>query len=357
MNVSRREFCATLAALGAGQILSAGEAGAQSARARSETGARRVDTHHHILPPEYVTTVGEGAIGAPAPNRLVPKWSVASSLEAMDRNAIATAVVSVSAPGIWFNDARQAKRLARSCNEYAAQMAADYPGRFGTFAALPLPDVQAGLEEIRHAFDVLRSDGIGLMTNYGDRYLGDAEFAPIFDELNRRKAVVYVHPTACGCSAGILPEQPASLIEFTHDTTRTITSLLFSGAFSRCPEIRFIFSHAGGTVPFLANRIAVLGSIDKSLAAKVPEGVMPTLKRLYYDTALSANPITFAALLKLVSPKNVLLGTDFPFAPEAAMRATLAGIRQQGLDDNELRAIEGENALALFPRLVPAAKG
>jgi predicted TIM-barrel fold metal-dependent hydrolase len=269
----------------------------------------------------------------------------------MDRSGITSAVVSVSAPGVLLTDAGKTARLARACNEFAAQMVADHPTRYGMFASLPLPDVEASTMEMAYALDVLHAEGIVLMTNYRDRYLGDSQFAGIFDELNERKAVVYVHPTTCGCNVNVLPVNPAALIEFPHDTTRTITSLLFSGTFSRCPDIRFIFPHAGGTLPFLANRIARQTATDRDLSARVPGGAMPVFKRLYYDTAASANPMSFGALMQLVTPKSVLLGTDFPFVPEAGMKATVSGLQQLGLGEASIRAIEGENATALFPRL------
>ena len=348
VTVNRRVVASWLAATAA-VPLSAGRARAQG----EPSGVRRrIDVHHHILPPAYLSTMGAQAIGAPAPNRETPRWQVSDSLDAMDRNGITTAIVSVSAPGVLMPDAGRTKALARACNEFAGQMVTDHPTRFGMFACLPLPDVDAAMKEIEHAFESLKTDGIGLMTNYADRYLGDPAFAPVFDELNRRKAVVYVHPTSCNCNAGILAVQPYSLIEFPHDSTRAITSLLFSGTFERCPDIRFIFSHAGGTLPYLATRIAVIGTLDRDLARRVPGGVMPALKKLYYDTASSANPITFGALMKLVTPRNVVLGTDFPFIPEAGMKATLDGLRGLGLGDSDLRAIEGENAAGLFTRLV-----
>ncbi|MGF6773994.1 putative TIM-barrel fold metal-dependent hydrolase [Paraburkholderia sp. GAS199] len=254
-------------------------AGPGSSAAASAAGAvQRIDVHHHFLPPVFRQTMGEEAIGAPAPNRVAPQWKVADSLDVMDRHGITTAVVS--APPLWMPDMTKTRSLTRACNEFSAQMVADHPTRFGTFAALPLPDVNASMQEIDHSFDALKADGIGLMTNYGDRYLGHADFVPVFDELNRRKAVVYVHPTSCSCNRGLLPDQPDSLIEFPHDTTRTVASLLFSGTFNRCPDIRFIFSHGGGTVPYLATRMAMLGSIDKGLARHVPGGVMPILRRL-----------------------------------------------------------------------------
>lgn len=344
--LTRRDFNALLTGALASQAV---PALAQTSQPASQV--QRIDVHHHFLPPEYVSAMGADVIAAPAPNRELPKWKVSDSLEAMDRQGVTTAVVSITGPGVLTKDIAQTKRLARLCNDYAAKMVSDNPTRFGTFSCLPLPDVAASLEEIRHVFDTLKADGIGMMTNYADMYLGDPAFIPVFDELNRRNAVVYVHPSTCNCNAGVLPYLPHSLIEFPHDSTRTINSLMFSGTFSRCPNIKFIFSHAGGTLPFLAPRIAVIGSLDRDLAKRVPEGVMPTLKKLYYDTASSANPITFGALFKFVTPKSVVLGTDFPFIPEPGMKATLAGISAAGLSEADVRAIEGGNAASLLPRI------
>ena len=312
----------------------------------------RIDTHHHILPPDYVAEVGGERIGALILAGRVPDWSPEASIEAMDRNGIATAVTSMSAPGVWFGDDAQATRLCRHCNDYAATIREAHPKRFGVFASLPLPNVDASLTEIAYALDDLKADGIGLLTSYGDRYPGDAAFAPVFDELDRRGAVVYFHPTNAPCST-CLPEIPAATLDFPFDTTRAVVSLLFSGTFTRCPNIRFIFSHAGGTVPFLAERIARL-AVRPEYKDKLPNGVLPELARLYYDTALSANELSFASLLKLVAPEHVLFGSDYPFAPEATMTATVKGLAGLGLADNILRGIERENALALFPRFDPA---
>ena len=343
---SRRNLIGSMAAFDVAQMLPENVA-AQEPKAASAR-RNRIDVHHHMLPPEYVAKVGETAIGAPAPNLEAPKWTVARSLKAMDENDIATAVVSISAPGIWFNDAKLASYLARASNSFGAQMKSDHPGRFGSFASLPLPDVKASLEELKYALDVLKCDGISFMTNYGDRYLGDPEFAPIFDELNVRGAVAYVHPTSCNCSLGVMSEIPASMIEFPHDSTRTIVSLMYSGTFTRCPNIRFIFSHAGGTLPFLANRIALLGKLHKAFAERVPGGVMPLLQQLNFDTALSANAIAIPALLKIVSPKKVMLGTDFPFAPEMAMKGQIADLKALNLPEQDMLDIERGNAVRLF---------
>ncbi len=351
--ISRREFVHSVAAAGASAAWLPHVAFAQSRQ--SVGGAHRIDVHHQILPAEYVAAVGRTAIGGPSPNRAVPNWDVAASLGAMDRNGVTSAIVSVSAPGVALGTSTKTARVVRACNAFAAQMVADYPSRFGMFATLPLPDVKSSLLEIPHAMDVLKADGVVLLTNYEDRYLGDPAFAGVLDELNARKAVVFVHPTVCSCNADVLPENPASMIEFPHDTTRAITSLLVSGAFARCPDVRFIFSHAGGTLPFLANRIARIVDTDRSLAARVPGGAMPAFRRLCFDTASSANPMAFEPLLRLVSPSNVLFGTDFPFTGEPVMTATIAGLRSLGLEQSAIGDIEGENAAKLFPRLRTAA--
>jgi 6-methylsalicylate decarboxylase len=303
----------------------------------------RIDTHHHILPPEYVRLVGREAIGRPAPNG-APTWDVAASLQVMDENGVGAAVVSVSAPGIWFNDAGLATRLSRSCNEFAAQMVADHPQRFGFFAALPLPDIKASLAELGHAVAMLKCDGVGLMTNYGDRYLGDAAFRPVFEEINRLGLIVYVHPNTCSCDVDVLPGIPSSMIEFPHSTSRTIVSLLASDSFTRWPNIRFIFSHAGGTMPFLVNRVngqaITLGRQDW----------IDQLRKLYYDTAGSANVAAFGPLLKLVTSKQVVFGSDFPFNAAPAVKTAVGNLSTLGLSDEELRDIESANARRLFQR-------
>ncbi len=200
----------------------------------------RIDVHHHILPPDYVAAVGDDRIGPLILAGRTPEWTPAMSVEAMDRHGVATAVTSISAPGLWFGDDEESARLARLCNEYAAGIRRDHPGRFGMFASLPLPDVDASLAEIEHALDTFEADGIGLLTSYGDRYPGDPAFAPVFDELDRRGAVVYFHPTDAPCSQ-CLPEIPAATLDFPFDTTRAVVSLLYSGTFARCRNVRFIF--------------------------------------------------------------------------------------------------------------------
>ena len=310
----------------------------------------RIDVHHHFLPPDYVRIVGDDRIGPLILAGKTPVWTPQHSIDAMDRNGIATALTSMSAPGLWFGDKQATIDLTRHCNEYASTMRTEHKGRFGMFACLPLPDVEASLREIEYAFDTLKTEGIGLLTSYGDQHPGDPAFAPVFDELNRRKAVVYFHPTQAACST-CLGHIPAATLEFPFDTTRAVTSLLFGGTFARCPDIKWIFSHAGGAIPFLAERISRL-EVKPDFKKMVPNGVIAELRKLYYDTALSANDITFASLLKLVTPANVLFGSDYPFAPEGTMTATVTGLAKMPFSDAERAGIDRDNALKLLPGLV-----
>ena len=309
----------------------------------------RIDVHHHILPPNYVRIVGDDRIGPLLVSGKTPVWTPQHSIEAMDRNGIEKSITSISSPGLWFGDIETTRRLTRECNDYATRMRHDHPGRFGVFASLPLPDVEGSLHEIGYALDELKADGIGLLTNYDGKYPGDPAFAPVFEELNRRKAVVYFHPTGAPCCAAHGIGIPAATLEFPFDTTKAVTSMLFAGTFARCRDIRFIFSHAGGTVPFLAQRIARL-QVRPEFKASIPDGVMFELKRLFFDTALSTNEFAFSALLKLVAPQQVLFGSDYPFAPETTMTATVKGLSDLGLPPDVLQAIERTNALRLFDR-------
>src|SRR2546426_998366 len=209
----------------------------------------------------------------------------------MDKAGVAPGMTSIPTPAMRFLDDAGARKLARECNDYSAKLAADSKGRFGMFAAMPMPYVDATLQEIAYALDTLKADGIGLLTSYGDKWLGDPAFAPVMDELNRRKAVVSTHPTTANCCANLMPDVPESIIEWGTDTTRTIASLVFSGTAARCQALKIIFSHGGGTMPFLTERFVRLPLINKNLDARVPNGVEHELKRVYFDTAPASHPM------------------------------------------------------------------
>ncbi|HVB76040.1 MAG TPA: amidohydrolase family protein [Ktedonobacteraceae bacterium] len=308
---------------------------------------QRIDIHQHFLPPAYLAALAQRAISAGG-GRPFPEWDAQSTLELLDRHDIATALLSISEPGVSFGDHAFASDLARGCNEYAAQLVRDHPSRFGAFAILPLPDIDLALRELEYALDTLRLDGVVLLSNCDGHYPGDALFDELFAELNRRKAVVFIHPTVPAINRHLQLDLPPFLVEFVFDTTRAVVNMLYSGTLDRCPDIRFILAHAGGTIPYLAQRIA-MGQI---MLPGAPQGTLTYLKQLYYDTALSASSFVLRSLHELVDASRILFGSDYPFAPELMIGFTLRGIEAyDGFDDAGRALIEGENALALFPRL------
>jgi len=315
----------------------------------------RIDVHHHILPREYVTALGRqgvtGGGGIPFPH-----WDVEPTLEMLDRQGIEVAVTSISSPGVHFGDDEFARVLARTCNEISARLVADHPRRFGAFATVPLPDVDGALREVEYALDTLGLDGVVLLASQSDgRYLGDPSFDPLFEDLDRRGAVVFVHPTIPKSSESLSLGVPGFAAEFTFDTSRAVANLIWTGAVERFARVRFILSHAGGTVPFLAWRWSLLDlhpTLGPELHERAPLGVMHYLKQFFYDTALSANPHALRSLCELVDPSHILFGSDFPFAPEPVTAVSVQGIAEFDLfDENSRRLIERENALRLLPRL------
>ncbi|HUZ73529.1 MAG TPA: amidohydrolase family protein [Stellaceae bacterium] len=305
-----------------------------------------VDVHHHLCPPVYLDVAVQRADIRPFQVQTLKNGSPEKSLEDMDRAGVTRAIVSLTTPGVWFGDAAEARRLARQCNEHFAKVVADHPRRYGMFAVLPLPDVEGSLKEIEYALDTLKADGIGLYTSYNDRHQGDPAFAPVFEELNRRKAVVYTHPCRPDCCVNMLPEISEAIIEYGTDTTRTIASLLFSGMAARCPDISFLWSHAGGTMPFLIGRFQAVAALP-NFAARLPKGLMNELRRFHYDLAQAANPGATASLMKLVTISQVLFGTDFPYQTAASH---LQGLGECGFSAADRRAIEYDNAARLLPR-------
>jgi predicted TIM-barrel fold metal-dependent hydrolase len=261
---------------------------------------------------------------------------------------VSTSINSITTPGVWFGSAEESRRIARECNEYAARLAQDYPGRYGSFAALPMLDTDGALKEIEYALDTLKADGVCLFTNYGDTWLGDKRFAPVLEELNRRKAVIYTHPIAANCCRNLVPDVPDTVIEYGTDTTRTITSLLFSGTASRLQDMRLIFSHAGGTMPFLIERLTLAPRTSPFLNERMPNGALHELRRFFYDTAQTAHPNALFPLLHTVSAAQVLFGTDYPFRTS---EDHVRGLMAYGFGAEDLTAIERGNALRLLPRL------
>jgi 6-methylsalicylate decarboxylase len=341
---SRRTFLAGAAAFAAAAAVPGGDK-AQAAP------AKLIDTHHHYYPPSYQKAQIEWEDLHKVPHLGVQgAWTRENDIEAMDKNGITTSVLSLaSTPGTWFDTgAAKAHDWARLCGDFAAAMVRDKPGRYGLFAPLSMLDIDATLKEIEYAFDTLHADGINLQTNYGDKWLGHPVYKPVMEELNRRKAVVFVHPLVASCCGNLSVGAFPAVIEVPHDTTRTVVSLLLSGTFVRQRDIKWIFSHGGGTIPFLAGRIeAFYDKKARSPGGFAPDGIEAEFRRLYYDTANATHPAAMAALTKLVPASQISYGTDYPYFPLDQIQ----NLRQLGLPQSDIDAISSGNAERLLPRL------
>ncbi|MEV4093080.1 amidohydrolase family protein [Streptosporangium saharense] len=306
-----------------------------------------IDVHHHSYHPPLIAELRRRGVTHMAPGVPLPEWTVEDSLRVMDANGVRAAILSILLPDAALGQG--AASLVRQANEWSAELVRDLPGRFGALAVLPLPDVDAALAEIEYALDVLGLDGVVMSASLADgRYLGDPAFAPVFDELDRRGAVVFVHPNPayrCDCVGGpkFAAKVPPPLVDFVMDTTRAVADLLFGGTLTRCRDIRFVLAHAGGTVPFLAWRLELAATWVLPGAGEVD--VAGELRRLYYETAQAASPATLACLAEVTGKENVLFGTDFPFMRDAVVAETLRHLAEAGQIPFE------DNTLALFPRL------
>jgi predicted TIM-barrel fold metal-dependent hydrolase len=340
MSTSRRRFLRSAFGAAFGAAAARSLLSAQAANAGRPV-PHRIDLHHHYIPPRHLE-----AVLSQRESGRTPPWSPDISLAEMDRSGIATSICSLVQPGVWLGDVERSRTLARECNEYGARIMADYPRRFGFFAALPLPDTDGSLREIDFALGTLKADGIGLMTSFQDKYLGDAAFAPVYEELNRRNAVVYVHPTQPTCCTGLVPGVTVSTIEYATDTSRTIASLVFSGTAAKFPSIRWVFSHGGGTVPFLLGRFERLAA-DRT-DPWLEGGAVPQLRKFFYETAQANHKGALDALLALIPASNVLFGSDYPLRPASEV---VDGLAAYDFTPAVRRAIDRENAERLIPRL------
>jgi 6-methylsalicylate decarboxylase len=360
---TRRSILSGLAALGVGILINETQSIAQPG-----ANPRRLDVHHHFTPNAYLEFLkahnqggggGRGAGRGGALSSAYAGWTLAEDLDDMDKNGTATALLSITTPGFWFGEVNEVRKVARECNEYAAKLSADHAGRFGSFATLPLTDTEGSLRELEYALDTLKADGIALYSNYGDKWLGDAAFAPVYEELNRRKTVVYVHPIEGNCCRNIVPDVQDTVVEYGADTTRTIASLIFSGTTTRYPDIKWIFSHGGGMMPFVIERFVSGTAIEivPGITTKgqgnippknVPKGVLYELRKMYYDTAQATNPVAMRALRQVVPVSQILYGTDYWYRSAAETSKGL--LTDKVFTGKELEAINRGNAMKILPR-------
>ena len=309
-----------------------------------------IDIHHHILPNFFWEATNEqsGPVGGIAPAH----WSTDAAISFMDDAGIDVAVTSISTPGVHLGDDAAARALARRCNEFSAELIQKYPSRFGGFACLPLPDVEGSLQEVAYALDVLKLDGVVLFSNARGVYLGDRRFAPLFQELQRRAAVVFVHPTASPDTAFHQLGLPDSLLDFPVDTSRAIANLHYSNTFARTPDVKYIFSHAGGTIPYVATRFGIVDEMKVIEGAEERGLTADTLRRLYWDTALSWKDPVLQMLRSVVGIGQVLYGSDFPYLRrDLAVRSRVELEATAELIEAEREGILGSNALRVLPRL------
>jgi predicted TIM-barrel fold metal-dependent hydrolase len=337
LSASRRAVVAGIAAIGAGLALPLRPSIGAATRKHL-----RIDVHHHFVPDEIANS-----------NRIEPLlrgWSVQKSLEDMEQGGVTTAMLSFTPQVLTAMAQGGAITPAhhRRANEFGAKLVADYPGRYGLFAGIPITDTDAALKEIDYAFRSLKADGIGLFTSYGNRWLGHPDFDPVFAELDRRKAVVYTHPTVAPCCVHIVPSLNDSEVEYGTDTSRALGNFVFTGSSSRYPDLRMIWSHGGGTIPFLIPRFTKAAHPGSRLSKVLPQGFMPEFDRFYFDIAqIAARPSLLA--LQAVAPKgHILFGTDFPYL---TAREHLDGLKRAHVfSAKELRGIDTD-VTALIPRL------
>ena len=328
-------------------IVSAG-AFASIARLSAQGNPRRIDMHHHFQPPF-------------SGNQGLQWWTPRHSLDMMDKFGIALAMVSnPGASTIAYDGTAKGNELARRSNEYGAKLVSDHPKRFGFFAAIPMNNTDGALKEIEYALDTLKADGFQIGSSTIDKWPGDPQYLPIFQEIHRRKSTVFIHPFVNKCCKTLMPGIPESVVEYDFDTTRAVTSMLYNGTLSSCPDMRLIVNHSGAAVPALAGRVKdrVPGAQTSNFGtpktnnegknAKIPNGVFYELRKLYYECAHAAYTFPIAALLKLVPPTQILFGTDYPAEP---MESTLDHLPENELPANIQRAMDRENAERLFPRL------
>jgi predicted TIM-barrel fold metal-dependent hydrolase len=314
----------------------------------AQSNPRRVDVHHHFQPPV------DG-------NNGLKWWTPEKSLEMMDKNGIAFAMMSnpgASANG--YDGTPKGNDVVRRSNEFGAKLVTQYPKRIGLFAAIPMNNTDGALKEIEYALDTLHADGFQIGSSTGDKWPGDPQYLPIFQEISRRKASVFVHPYVNKCCKVLMPGIPESVVEYDFDTTRCITSMLYNGTLSACPDMKFIVNHSGAAVPMLAGRIKdrVPGAQTSNFGTpktnsdginpKIPKGVFYELRKLYYECAHAAYPFPMAAMMKLAPSTQYLFGTDYPAEP---MESTLDHLPENDLSAAVQRAMNRENAERLYPRL------
>ena len=344
--ISRRDLLKAAAVAGAAALLPAAESRAQFIDKSTAKGGR-VDVHHHHVPPELYELSGMSRSGFGA-GRL--PWTPEKTLEQMDKFDIAVAMLSMTQMGnILYDNTEKGRAAVRLGNDYGAKVRSDHPKRFGLFAGVPLPDIDGVMKELEYGLDTLKADAIGIYTNDNQgRWPGDSYFDPMWQELNRRSAIVYIHPLVPPCCTNLNDGVPSSMSELDFDITRACTSLVANGVLHKYTNIKFIIPHSGGTMPMIAGRIKDRYPRDPKHQEYIPNGVIAELQKFYIDIAHATFPYPMAAMLKFAAPDHILFGTDYPFE---SMESTVNELPNLGLSAETMAAIERGNAERLFPSL------
>ncbi|KAI1416398.1 amidohydrolase family protein [Hypoxylon sp. FL1857] len=311
----------------------------------------RIDVHHHFLPPEYALAWKNS--GQIPPGLHLPPWNVEGTISFLDRNDIQLAMISLSAPGLDIaSSPEEARSLARKCNEIAAGIRDAHPERFGFFATLPLDDVASGLDELSYALDVLKADGVTLFTSYKGKYLGNADFKPLWKELDQRAAVVFVHPASPGKPSTAQDHiLPPPLIDFPHETTKTAVHLITSNTVRDHPNCKIILSHGGGTLPYIVTRIANAAADAGLLAGKTADEVLSEAKKFYFDLALTSYTDPITLLSSFAAEDHILWGSDYPFARDKTVKSQTEDFKSLQMKPAAKESMTYRAALKLFPRL------
>ena len=309
---------------------------------------RRIDIHFHLIPPFYQDAAYAAGAG-PAIGRY-PEWSPERALAQMDATGIEVALTSLAQPGVQFGDPAKAPALARRCNEYASELSARWPARFGALAVVPMWEVSDAVAEIEYALGTLRHQGVCLFASYGERFLGDACFDPVLAALDARAAVVFIHPALHPSSRKLALPWPGFMMEYVFDTTRAAVNLVFTGAVERFPRIRFVLAHAGGLMPYFAWRLSISPMIDARLEQLSPADIHARLGRFWYDNALSPTAETLACVERIAPADHLVFGSDWPFANARVIAEAVKTHEAVAMSQDRREAIDRGNALLLFPQ-------
>ncbi len=331
-------------------------AGSSASAAESKRVVDRIDVHTHFIPAFYRQALVDAGLSKPDGIRGIPDWDEAAMLKLMDQLGVATAILSISSPGVHFGDDAKARALSRRVNEEARRLVDAYPGRFGFFASMPLPDVQGALDEAIYALDTLHADGVVFESNQHGMYLGDPKLDALYAELNRRNAVIFIHPTspACDCSSRLRASYPQPMLEFIFDTTRSVSDMVLSGVLNLYPNLRVIVPHAGAALPMLTERIELL--LPLLGTAGNPVSMRAAMRSLHFDLAGAPVPEMLGALLQVADPAHIHYGSDYPFTPPDTCEALLRKIETTSLLDQGMRRrVLRDNSRALFPHLASRA--